>query len=354
VRIIVTLRLLLLAMLAAFAIVTCSRTANNFASNSDSSLSQSPSADCRIIEHALGKTQVCGQPQRIVALGPNVLESLLALDVQPAGFADPRIFHKGNYDNPNQQIPYLGSRVTSQPANVGLAFKPSLEAILKVQPDLILGTEYNASQYEALSKIAPTLLLKLFDAKMIMRTIAKAVRRSEKAEQLLTETEQKIAAARETFAPVVAAHPNVLLLSLAQLQNIYLGAIAHGHCSSLIEDLGFQLVLPPKFKLEKSQQHTPVSISLETLPQLNDADWVILLGSNFSELNQPNGTNNFEERQLSALKEVWKKNAIAQSLKASKAGRVYFITSQLCLGLPGPIGTELYLNELRQQLLSPS
>lgn len=348
---IVTLRLLLLAMLAAFVVVACSSTASNLVSNSNSSLSQSPSADCRTIQHALGKTQVCGQPQRIVALGPNVLESLLALDVQPAGFADPRILHKGNYDNPNQQIPYLGSRVTSQPANVGLAFEPSIEAILKVQPDLILGTEYNASQYETFSKIAPTLLLNLFDAKMSLRTIAKAVGRSEKAAQLLREMEQKIAAARETFAPVVAAHPKVVLLSSAQLQDIYLGTDAYGLCSSLVEDLGFQLVFPPE--LQKSEQNTLVSISLETLPQLNSADWVILLGSNFSELNQLNSTNNFEERQLSDLKEAWKKNAIAQSLKASKAGRVCFITSQLCLGLPGPIGTELYLNELRKQMLSP-
>lgn len=61
--------------------------------------------------------------------------------------------------------------------------------------------------------------------------------------------------------------------------------------------------------------------------------------------------NDFVQHQLQSLQQQWQKNAIAQSLNASKAGRVYFIPAYLCLGLPGPIGTELYLNELRAQLL---
>lgn len=46
-----------------------------------------------------------------------------------------------------------------------------------------------------------------------------------------------------------------------------------------------------------------------------------------------------------------KKNEIAQSLEASKEGRVYYIPAYMCLGLTGAIGTELYLNELKTQLL---
>lgn len=143
--------------------------------------------------------------------------------------------------------------------------------------------------------------------------------------------------------------PKFVLLSSSQLQEIYLGNSAHGLCSSLIEELGFQLVSPPGF--DDSKPDSLVPISLETLPQLNDADLVILLGGNLSELKQLDGTNNFEEHQLSNLKQAWKKNAIAQSLKASQARRVYFIPAYMCLGLPGSIGTELYLKELQKQLL---
>ena len=60
----------------------------------------------------------------------------------------------------------------------------------------------------------------------------------------------------------------------------------------------------------------------------------------------------FENQQLSKLKQDWEKNAIAQSLDASKTGRVYFSPIYLCCGLPGSIGAELYLEELKRQLLS--
>ncbi|MEM8718512.1 MAG: hypothetical protein AAGE84_04290 [Cyanobacteria bacterium P01_G01_bin.39] len=39
-------------------------------------------------------------------------------------------------------------------------------------------------------------------------------------------------------------------------------------------------------------------------------------------------------------------------LDASKVGRVYFIPAYMCLGLPGAINTEFYLEELKEQLIS--
>lgn len=344
---IVTLRLLLLAMLTAFVLVACSRTVTNLASSSDFSLSRSPSADCRTIQHQMGETEVCGQPQRIAVLSPSTLELLLALDVQPVGFADFGSSHKGDYDNPSQEIPYLGSRVTSQPANVGRGFEPSIESVLKVQPDLILGTEYNASQYEIFSKIAPTLLLKWAYTETSLRAVAQAVRRTEKAEEVIAQSRQQLADAREDFAPVVEAYPNVLALATWNFPELSLITNTKGECGSVIEGLGFQLVYLPGIKVNDPSVVPP--ISLEILPQLNKADSIILLGYNQNRLEN---MDHFEEHQLADLKQSWEKNAIAQSLNASKSGRVYFIPAYLCLGIPGPIGTQLYLNELRQQLLS--
>ncbi|MGP1387538.1 MAG: iron-siderophore ABC transporter substrate-binding protein [Thainema sp.] len=339
-----TLRLLL-ALWLAVAIASCRTTGTAIHTTSQSS----PSTNCRTIEHAVGDTEICGQPQKIVVLGPYVLEPLLALGVQPAAFADHMSVHQDEYDNPSQQIPYLGDRITQPLDNPGLAYSPSIEAILNVQPDLILGLESNnAEQYDTLAQIAPTLLFDHAEPEENLRIIAQAVNRTEQAEQLLTETEQNIAAARKAFAPLVASHPKMLLLSSSDLQEVYIGNSTYGLCSSLLEDLGFQLVMPSEFDDTESDLRVPVSI--ETLPQLNDADSIILLGSNFSELKQLNGTREFEDHQLANLKQAWEGNAIAQSLDASKAGRVYFIPAYLCLGLPGPTGTELYLNELQNQL----
>ena len=54
--------------------------------------------------------------------------------------------------------------------------------------------------------------------------------------------------------------------------------------------------------------------------------------------------------QLQTIKQAWSTNTIAQSLRASKENRVYFIPTYLCRGVPAPIGTQLVLKQLQEQL----
>ncbi|QLE57675.1 iron-siderophore ABC transporter substrate-binding protein [Nostoc sp. TCL26-01] len=306
---------------------------------------------CQIVEQVMGPTQICGQPQKIVALAPNTLEILLALNVQPVGYADYIPLHQGDYDHPSRQIPYLGERITGEIVNVGIANSPSVEALLKIQPDLIIGTENNKSQYEMLSKIAPTLLFPRFKAQDNLQKIAKLLGRSEQAEKILADNQQRLTAAQKAFSPIVKTHPQVLMLvSLGQSISEQLRFPRRdSFCDSLVTSLGFKLVSPQS--LVPSNKSIPPPLSIEILPKFNSADAIILLGGNFSNL-QPSHHNYFAS-QMKKLKQQWQENAIAQSLKASQEGRVYFLPVYLCLGLPGPIGTELYLNELQNQLLSP-
>ena len=333
-------KFLILIIVLGGAIASCQSQSNN------SETSASDKTDCRIIEHKAGETKVCDRPQRIVVLGPNVLEPLLALGVQPVAFADHLTYHQQDFDNPKEQIPYLGSLITQPIDNVGTAYEPSIEAIVKVKPDLIIGTEANVKQYDTLSQIAPTILLNWTEPEENLKAIAQAVNRTQQAEQLLTETDRRIATARETFAPVVANNPDLLLFSSTQLKEI-IPLQPNATCTSLPAKLGFQpvsMLEPEAFK----PNSPPPPISIEKLPELNEADSVIVLGYDFDGGKE---ANNFNKNQLSKIKQAWKENAIAQSLDASKAGRVYFIPAYLCLGLPGTIGTELYLEELEQQLL---
>lgn len=318
------------------------------ATTSDTKPLSSAASDCRTITHQQGKTEVCGQPQRIVVLGPYLLEDVLALGEQPAGFADHVALHQGDYDDPAQQIPYLGDRITTRPVNVGLAYQPSIEAILRVQPDLILSPDFNAAQYAALSKIAPTLILDTKKGQTNLSIIGEALNRTEQAADLLAATKRRIESAKAKFAAVVEQHPNLLLLASEDAQTFNLMSHTNSFCGSLLNDLGFHLIYPQG--LDESALSTPTSVSLETLPQMNAADSIILFGFKWDAPTQ--NTTTFEAHQLNRLKQAWDKNAIAQSLKASQAKRVYFIPAYVCLGLPGPIGTELYLNDLEAQLLS--
>lgn len=306
--------------------------------------------DCRRVQHLEGETQICGQPETIAALAAAPLELLLVLETQPAGLANYATWHRDRYDNPSQQIPYLGQFVTSQPVNLGLTSQPSIEAIARLQPDLIVGTEGNVAQYETLSAIAPTILVSANDddSDTSLRAVAQALDRTDSVEQIITEKQQQVVATREVFASVVAEHPNLLVLGAVQWKELYLGDRDYGLCSALLEDMGFQLIVPPG--LESDVPNAPIRISHETLSQLNDADSVIMFAGNLDEFDSQ---GDFAEHQSSHIKQAWEQDAIAQSLDASKAGRVYFIPGYLCRGLPGPIGTELYLQELQKQLFAP-
>ncbi|MEO0536315.1 MAG: iron-siderophore ABC transporter substrate-binding protein [Cyanobacteria bacterium P01_A01_bin.123] len=337
------LKVLGLTLLAAVAIAACQRTPNQYSA-------PSVHTDCQTVEHIMGEAEVCGQPENIVVLGSSMLESILALEVQPVAYADYLASMTGEYTDPSRQIPYLGDLITGQIVNLGFAGQPEIEAIVKVQPDLILGSEFNANQYETLSQIAPTLLLTWADTEANLNTITQVVGKSENVEPLLVEWNQRITTARDNFAPVVASHPKVLMLRSNNLQEIYFGNQLFGACASLVRELGFELVSLPSF--DEPNSDAPTVISVETLSQFNEADLILMLGTDFNQADQIKGIDDFEDRQLSPLKQAWAENSIAQSLDASKAGRVYFIPYVLCAGLPGPIGTELYLAELKAQLLS--
>lgn len=162
------------------------------------------SGKCEIVDHDGGKTEICGQPQTIVAIGPNVLELLLALDVQPIGYADYYALPFTDFDQPQSQIPYLGERLTGQVKKVGTWNTPSLEAIMKLNPDLIVGsTLANQGQYSLLTQAAPTLLFSYGvkqEWQTQLRRLAEALGRTEKAEQVIAAHTQLLTEARKNYS----------------------------------------------------------------------------------------------------------------------------------------------------------
>ncbi len=346
------IKLVMLGMLTTVLIAACS--SNVFEQTTRGSIANltlsSNSSDCRLVKHDAGETQVCGKPQRVVALGPHSLDLLLSLDMQLVGYADYFSLYSGEYfDNPSQQIPYLGSWMKNNPVNLGASDKPSLEGLSRLQPDLIVGeTGGNQSNYALLSQIAPTILwgnrTQKDYWKYSIQEIGKALGLTEKAKQLILENDQRLAAARIELAPAVKAHPKILLVGGNQLNENIAVFERDSYIGSLLADLGFQLVSLP----EQKKFFQSINISLELLPALNAADTIFVMGHNID----PNFLReNVIENQMKNVKQEWSKNAIAQTLKASQEGRVYFVTYYLWNGLNGPIGTQLILEELRQLLL---
>ncbi|NBI29891.1 ABC transporter substrate-binding protein [Chengkuizengella marina] len=101
------------------------------------------------VNHAMGETIIPETPERIVILTNEGTEALLALGVKPVGavqswLGDPWYEH-------------IASQMEDV-VNLGTEIEPSIEEIIALEPDLIIGTKVRQEQvYEQLSAIAPTI-----------------------------------------------------------------------------------------------------------------------------------------------------------------------------------------------------
>ena len=110
----------------------------------------SSAAQAREITHALGVTDVPDHPQRIVVLTNEGTEALLAVGITPVGAT------KSWLGNP--WYDHIAAEMTGV-TNVGEESAVNLEALVALQPDLILGTKQrHEAIYEQLSAIAPTVI----------------------------------------------------------------------------------------------------------------------------------------------------------------------------------------------------
>lgn len=107
-------------------------------------VSLTTSAQTVRITHALGETEVKVNPQKIVVFDFGALDTLDLLGVDVVGL-------------PKQSVPpYLAKYASDKYLNVGSLFEPDYELLNEIKPDLILIGGRQASQYDQLSKLAPT------------------------------------------------------------------------------------------------------------------------------------------------------------------------------------------------------
>lgn len=112
-----------------------------------SSSPEQPIAECRMVQHSLGKTCVPPNPQRIVTLSIPTLGHALSLGVKPIA---------STYIDNWYSTPYLSGKLDGID-RLGNN-RPNLERLLTLKPDLIAGLDWEEAIYSTLSAIAPTVL----------------------------------------------------------------------------------------------------------------------------------------------------------------------------------------------------
>lgn len=291
---------------------------------------------CKIIKHAWGETQLCKTPQRIIALDPHALDLLLAFDIQPIGYAEDGRALVGSPElgKTVAGVKYLGDRLKHPPIHIGTWESPSLETMLRLQPDLILGGYLDQTQYNNVAQIAPTLIpiddwTSPKQWQDHLRLLGQVLDQEETAQQVIEAYNQNVEVTKAKFIQL-NGH-KVLLLSMTGLD--YIGIFNdETFAGAILEDLGFELVIPDRL----TAQYGEIVISMETLPQLQ-ADRVIVMASGNSRVDQ--------------VKQVWESNPVLRSLPAYQNQQVYFVDYQLWSRIQGPIAAERVIDQVQALLL---
>ena len=224
------------------------------------------------VEHDRGSLTFESIPERVVVVGDEMAELVVALGVKPVGFASGRL-QGGQLGQGVVATSYLDKDLLGEPVFVG-GLEPSLEAILSLQPDLILYLNYDDKVYEGLSRIAPTLAYNVQQAgswKDAIRKVGTALGREEKAEEVVEAFNTRRQALRERLTPVVARAPDITALYLPDPETTFVFS-AEFAFASLLQDLGFTLVVPEGAQLENGFGN----LSTEVIPSL-ETDSIITL-----------------------------------------------------------------------------
>lgn len=248
----------------------------------------------RTVTDDLGRTvDVPARPQRVVALQDlQVLRPLLDLGVTPiASVTHPRA--EGAYR-------FVEEYDVSGVEAIGLLGEPSLERLVALKPDLIIGTlsAGTQDQLETLSAIAPTLVYNAGRPVIdYHRSLAEAVGALDAYDALMADYETRLAELRAGVAPM----SDELVVSLLSFNpNAGQIEIGEGPYTLIFRGAGIQQP-EPQVNFESADEGVRrYWISLEQLPE-HDADLILLLYSNDPSVNAPITSSPIWE-QLAAVK----------------------------------------------------
>ncbi|GBF77099.1 hypothetical protein PA598K_05623 [Paenibacillus sp. 598K] len=278
------------------------------------------------VEHLKGTSEVPRTIERMVVLSAAYVDHMLTIGEKPAG-VNSETRYGADY------LPYLADELQGVPT-VGSADSPNLEAILDINPDVIVIESRTAENtYEQLEKIAPTIVLgtewldygeeaDFWTADLL--AIAKLYDKVDVAEARIAEVKEQTAQLRERIQALPEKKLAYLRIREKTLQ-IY-AQKGHPTTTLLYEELGFEpsAVTPTEDREDLSQ---------ERIPDL-DANFIV------TEVD-PNGEQLQEEIIASAL---W------QAVPAVAADQVLQTDSFWLFKGWGAIGRSEIMNELTEWL----
>ncbi|MEB3336209.1 MAG: iron-siderophore ABC transporter substrate-binding protein [Leptolyngbyaceae bacterium] len=289
---------------------------------------------CQTVSHAAGETCVPLQPQRVVALGN--LDYVLSSGIQPIGsdeLSNPRVHLQGKVEGIE---------------NVGGVNAPSVEKILALKPDFILGGSYLDLSYQTMAQIAPTVLLSFDHSgtwKRFFQQVAIALNRTEQAEQVMADYHDRI----ESFKQAMGGEERLKEIKVS-IVRVYPDRISlylkDSFCGTIVAEAG--LSRPPAQNLSAAEaralMNNPIQYAISR-ERILDADGDVIFLWTY-------GSSNAIAQQAQSQKATLQADPLWSQLKAVQQGRVYEVP-EYWIG-DGPIAANAVLDDLFKYLVEPS
>ncbi|MBC1237121.1 MULTISPECIES: iron-siderophore ABC transporter substrate-binding protein [Nostoc] len=319
--------LFFISLLVFFLISACSNHINKSATNSTS---REIAVECRLIKHTMGESCIPVYPKRIVVDQFNS-GNILALGIKPVAIVGAKEY---------LDAPYLKNKIQGIETIYSVNGDFSLEKVLLLKPDLIIGVSYNQSIYKHLSHIAPTVLMPWseisYDWKQNFKNFAKLFRKLETFNQLMKDYKRRVEKLRE----ILINSQNNNEKNKQQLIRASYASIYHGNFT-LALDGSFPGIVLKDVGLQPPRSQAPGSLSLpiseEYLPKI-DID-VFFVGTT-------------EENNLSKLEKLEQK-PLWSEVKAVKQNRVYPVKSSVWWGY-NILAAQAVIDDLFKYLVNKS
>lgn len=277
------------------------------------------------VSHALGETEVSLDPQKVAVLDLAALDIMDALDLGSKVVGVPK----------KSSVTYLTSYNEDEAiVNLGSVKEVDMEALNSLEPDLIIIGGRLSAEYENLSKIAPTICIKvdhengyMTSAQNNVAVIASIFGMEEKAKELFAGFDERLDALKEASKGQTAIMGLVTSGSLSTLGN-------GSRCSVITNEAGFE-----NLAVEVDSTHGD-SASFELLLDKNP-DYMFILDRDTA----------INAEGAKVAKEVME-NEIVQKTDAYQNGRIIYLTPDVWyLSEGGITATDTMLKDLEAGIL---
>ncbi|WP_240468764.1 iron-siderophore ABC transporter substrate-binding protein [Gracilibacillus sp. YIM 98692] len=275
------------------------------------------------VSHAMGTTTIEEKPERIVTLYQGATDAAVAFGITPVGVVESW--------REQPMYKYLRDDLTDVPI-VGQETQPNLEEINKLNPDLIIASKLRHEEiYDQLSAIAPTVTHEtVFAFKETVELMGEAMMEEEKADELLTAWDDRVAKFQEqaeaTYADDWPYHVSVLNFR-ADHARIYVT----GFAGSILDELGFE---GPKEITDDSQAVLKLT-DKESITEMNADVFYLFMD---------------DEEAVQKTYQEWTEHPLWKELDAVEADQVHRVDEVIWNMGGGIIAANLMLDDIFDRL----